>query len=97
MDVGIFLVPFTYFFFKALLNVEIKESNLWLWCRKLSLLMFVSQRLFLSALPSIFPSFFIALYSNSYIGLVILLALIICFSVLFAKLSERIKCLKYFI
>lgn len=29
MDVGIFLVPFTYFFTKALLNVELKENRFW--------------------------------------------------------------------
>ncbi len=97
MDIGIFLVPFTYFFIKALLNIELKENKLWLWCRKLSLLMFVSQRLFLSALPIVLPSTFKMLYGNSYIGLVVVLVLTIGFSVLFIKLSEKIEVLKAFI
>ena len=96
MDVGIFLIPFTFFFIKALLNIELKENNLWLWCRKLSLLMFVSQRLFLSALPVVLPSVFDSLYSNSYAGLFVVLGIIIAFSVLFIKFSDRVKFFKYF-
>ncbi len=97
MDIGIFLVPFTYFFIKMLLNLELKENKLWLWCRKLSLLMFVSQRLFLTALPLLLPTLFGLLYSNSYIGLLIVLFLIIAFSILFIKFSEKVKVLKIFI
>lgn len=97
MDISIFLLPFTYFFFMTLLNIEIRGNALWLWCRKLSLLMFVSQRLFLSALPSVFPSLFGTFYSNSYTGLAIVLCLILSFSVIFIQLGERVKFLKHFV
>lgn len=97
MDVGLFLVPFVYFFVKTLLSVELADRKAWLWCRKFSLLIFVSQRVFLSALPIAFSSFFDVLYSNSYVGLVIVWCLTISFCMLFNKLSEKIKFLKRFI
>ncbi len=97
MDISIFLVPFTYFFVKCLVKLELKQNIAWLWCRKLSLLMFVSQRLFLSALPAVLPTLFNVLYGNSYIGMLTVLLLIIGFSVLFIKLSEKISFLKKFI
>ncbi len=94
MDVGIFVVPFTYFFIMMVLHIELKEHKLWLWCRKLSLLIFVSQRLFLTMLPAFIPGFFNAIYSNSYIGLVAVIGLTIAFSVVMILLSNRIKFLK---
>lgn len=95
MDFIYMLVPFTYFLMKTLLSIELKEGKLYVWCRKLSLLMFVSQRLFLSALPSVLPSIFNHLYANSYLGLMIVLALTIGFSVLVVILSKKIKILKW--
>lgn len=97
MDICIFLVPFTYFFLNCLVKVELKYNIAWLWCRKLSLLMFVSQRLFLSALPAVLPALFNVLYGNSCIGMLVVLLLIITFSVLFIKLSEKVSFLKKFI
>ncbi len=94
MDVGIFVVPFTYFFVMTVLYIELKECKLWLWCRKLSLLIFVSQRLFLTMLPLFLPTFFKAVYSNSYVGLVAVIGMTIAFSVVMILLSNKIKFLK---
>ncbi len=95
MDVGIFIVPFTYFFIMTVLHIELKECKLWLWCRRLSLLIFVSQRLFLTLLPLFFPSFFATIYANSYIGLVMVIALTIFFSIGLYYLSKKVTFLKY--
>ena len=97
MDINIFVVPFTYFFMMAAMNLELQDRRIYVWLRKLSLLMFVSQRLFLTALPVVLPSVFETLYSNSYVGLIVVLGLTIGFSVLFIKLSEKFKALKYMI
>lgn len=97
MDFTYALVPFTYFFMKALLSVNLKERGIYIWCRKISLLMFVSQRLFLSALPFALPSVFKFLYANSYIGLFVVLGLTIAFSVLVVLLSKKMKILKWII
>lgn len=94
MDISIFLPPFIYFFIMAVMHIELKESKAWLWCRKLSLLVFVSQRLFLTMLPAFFPKTFSILYANSYVGLVAVIGSTIIFSVIFILLSENIKFLK---
>ena len=94
MDVGVFIVPFTYFFIMALMNLDIKENKLWIWFRKLSLLIFVTQRIFLTALPGFFPDVFEKIYSNSYIGLVAVLGMTISFSIVLILLSNKIKFLK---
>lgn len=94
MDVGVFIVAFTYFFIMAMLHLDIKENGLWIWFRKLSLLMFVTQRIFLTALPDMFPTIFEKIYANSYIGLVAVIAMTIAFSVLLIHLSKKVKIIK---
>lgn len=94
MDFCIFVVPFTYFFIMTVLNIDLKENKAWLWCRKLSLLIFVSQRLFLTMLPEFFPSVFGIIYSNSYIGLAAVIGMTTAFSVAFILLSDKFKFLK---
>ncbi len=94
MDISIFVAVFTVFFMLTLMHIELKENKLWLWCRKLSLLIFVSQRLFLTVLPQRLPSVTDKLYANSYIGLASVIGMTIVFSVVFILLSEKIKFLK---
>ena len=94
MDFIYSLVPFTYFFMKALLSLDLRERKIYMWCRKISLLMFVAQRLFLSALPSVMKPVFVFLYANSYLGLGIVLLLTIVFSLCIIALSKKIKILK---
>lgn len=91
MDFIYMLVPFTYFLMRTLLNIELKEKKVYIWFRKLALLMFVSQRLFLSALPSVFPRIFNFLYANSYLGMIVVLTLTIGFSVAIVALSKKFK------
>lgn len=95
MDFIYTLVPFTYFLMKTLLSVDLKERKIYIWFRKLALLMFVSQRLFLSALPSVLPKVFNFLYLNSYLGVVVVLTLTIGFSAALVALSKKIKFLKW--
>ena len=94
MDICIFVLPFTYFFIMALMHIDLKENAIFMWCRKLSLLIFVTQRLFLTVLPSFFPSIFAKIYSNSYIGLAAVIGMTIAFSVIMIQLSKKIKVIK---
>lgn len=94
MDVGVFIVAFTYFFMMALLHLDIKENKLWIWFRKLSLLIFVSQRIFLSALPDMFPTVFEKIYANSYIGLLAVIGMTVALSVVLILLSKKVKIIK---
>lgn len=94
MDIGVFIVPFTYFFIMSAMHIDLKENKVWLWCRKLSLLIFVTQRLFLTMLPAFFPTVFGKIYSNSYIGLVAVIVMTIAFSVILVQLSKKVKIIR---
>ena len=97
MDIGIFVVPFTYFFIMTALNIDLKENKLWIWCRKLSMGIFLAQRVFLSSLPTVFPDACEVVYeTNSYLGLVIVIAATILLSVLLILGGKKIKFLNYF-
>lgn len=94
-DTVVFLVPFTYFFLEFLLSLEMKNRKIYKWMRNMSLLMFLSQRLFLTAIPSIIPSVRIFLVSiNSFLGLFIILGVTFVFSTITLRLSEKYKLLK---
>ena len=96
VDICLFVIPVVYFSMKFLLCIDLKERKVYYIMRKLSLLMFTCQRLFLTALPLLFPVFFNEyLWKNSYIGLIVTNLIIIGFSYLVWKLSDRYKYLKY--
>lgn len=95
MDFVLSLLPFTYFFMQTLLSIDLKDRKIYTWLRKSSLLMFVSQRLFLTALPSVMPRLFGFLYTNSYLGIFLVLIFTIVFSVGTIALSKKIKFLKW--
>lgn len=89
------LIPFTYFFVIAAAKTELKPSPIYLSCRNLSLLLFLSQRIFLTAIPLLLPVGIVAaISSNPYIGLLIFLGSTFVFSLLIVKLSSRYKFLK---
>ena len=89
------LIPFTYFFVIATAKTELKPSPIYLSCRNLSLLLFLSQCIFLTAIPLLLPVGVVtAISSNPYIGLLIFLGSTFIFSLLIVKLSSRYKFLK---
>lgn len=94
-DTVFFLIPFTFFFFEFTLALDLKGRKIFKTFRNISLLMFVSQRLFLTALPSVMPKVVMeTICANSYIGMVIIVGTTIVFSLIIIKLSEKIKVLK---
>lgn len=64
------LVPFTYVFLRLCLSIPLASGKTLVWMRKMSTTIFLCQRLFLSALPGLFPdSVFARLLSgNPYVG-----------------------------
>lgn len=52
-DMGFMMVPAIYFMMLTLEKMDIKQNTLWTHCRNLSMLIFLSQRLFLSAIPGV--------------------------------------------
>lgn len=66
----LFLVPFTYFFVKLCLSIPMESKMSHKWMRKMSTTIFVSQRIFLSALPGLLRESLFAsiLKGNPYLG-----------------------------
>lgn len=69
-----FLLPFTYYFVKLCTNLSVESSRLLKGMRKRSTHIFLCQRLFLTALPTLFPEGIIAIVlgSNPYFALGVL-------------------------
>lgn len=89
------LIPFTYFFVVALATTELKPRPIYLHLRNLSLLLFLSQRIFITAIPLLLPiGILTSMISNPYIGLLIFLGSTLIFSVLVVNLSKHYKLLK---
>lgn len=94
VDTKLMLLPVTIFLFMLVMSLNIKSGTIFIWMRKLSLLMFLSQRIFLTLFD-----WFLAetiFVKNSMIYFISILSLTLIFSVVFIKLSEKIKVLKKF-
>lgn len=87
------LFPFTYFIIKFLLCIKITENKICYVMRKLSTTMFLSQRIFLTALPVLFTNSFFEkiLIGNSYVGLLYIIGITVGFSILLTILGKYIK------
>lgn len=96
-DMGFMMVPTIYFLMKFLVSPQISlpSSNVWTYCRNLSMLIFLGQRLFLSALPGVFPTMAWWIGSFSELGIYVYFVVIVCsFSLLIIKLSDKYRVLK---
>lgn len=95
------LVPFSYFFFHLVCKIQIPNSPRFIILRKMSMVIFLSQRLFLSAIPSIIHSGAITgvwdLTENGTVALILVLLEIYLFSYILLKLASKIKLLQYLI
>ena len=94
VDTKFVLLPLTIFLFVFVMSLNMKSGPIFIWMRKLSLLMFLSQRIFLTLFD-----WFLAetvFVKNSMIYFVSILGLTLVFSVVFIKLSDKVKVLKKF-
>ncbi len=94
VDTKLMLLPLSFFIFSFVLSINCKSKSVYIWMRKLSLMMFLSQRIFLS-LFDIFLNDTIFV-QNSVIYFSSILGLTLLFSFAFIKLSDKIKVLKMF-
>ena len=94
VDTKLMLLPLSAFLFMFVINLDFKDSKAFVWMRKLSLMMFLCQRIFLS----LFDIFLIdtLFVKNSLVYFISILTLTLAFSVIFIKASEKIKVLKKF-
>src|SRR5699024_1567159 len=93
VDTVFFLIPFIF-----CLLMFLNKDNLYLCYFKLmikmSTLIFVGNRIFLTALPTAFPDMSIILTCNSYLGSIVLLICVLLFSELIILASNKYKILK---
>lgn len=96
-DMGFMMAPAIYFLMKFLVSPQITlpTSIVWTYCRNLSMLIFLGQRLFLTALPGMFPAMAKWIDGFSELGIfVYFVVVVLSFSFLIIKLSNKCKVLK---
>ena len=86
------LIPFSFFFVKSVLHINLpdKYHTYYVWLRNMSLLIFLSQRIFLTAIPNLLSdNILLVIFGHWTIGLIIILFSTIIFSFFIIKLSPR--------
>lgn len=96
-DMAIMMFPSVYCILLFLLNIDIKSNNFTVLLRKYSMLIFLGQRLFLTAIPSVWPQSYTAYIQSLpqieiylYFGLTTM-----AFAIVIELLSRRIHFLNY--
>ena len=93
------LVPFSYFFFSMIYQIRLPDSSIYLPFRKMSMLIFVSQRLFLTAIPSVVSVGAISgpwdITDNGVLALLLVVLEVCLFSYVLLWGARRIKILRY--
>lgn len=95
-DMGFWMAPAIFFMVNTLIKTDIQQKTLWIHCRNMSMLIFLGQRLFLTAIPGVLPIFItetIKTWSQPFIFL-LFIALTISFSIAVEHLSNKYKFLK---
>ena len=94
VDTKFMLIPLTVYLFMFVMSLNIKSGPAFIWMRKLSLLMFLCQRIFLTLFEWFLQDTIFV--ENSMIYFISILSLTLIFSVIFIKMSEKVKVLKKF-
>lgn len=95
IDMAIMMIPVCVFILSFLLGVKVPSSACFIWMRKMSVLIFVTQRIFLTVIPSLLSaSVYNKLFQNTYVGAVFVCGGTVVFSALIILLSKRFKCLE---
>ena len=77
-----------------LIDIPLKNNKYFLWMRKMSVLIFVSQRIFLSVLPAILPCIFNILFQFDLLRFIAICGGTITFSSICIYMSEKYTILK---
>ena len=97
IDLAFMMIPVAFCIVGFLVSVKIPSGRYNVWMRKMSTLIFVSQRLFLTVIPSMLKDdLYRLIFSNNYIGAVFVMGSVILFSVILVQLSNKFKWLKNF-
>lgn len=94
-DMGFMMAPAIFFLISWLIKVDVQQRTIWQHCRNLSMLIFLGQRLFLSALPGVIPGMkqWILAMPEPCIYLYFIVV-VLTFSIIIERLSDKFKFLK---
>ncbi len=96
IDTAFMMIPTVFFILGFLLTFKLPSGAYSVWMRKMSVLIFVTQRIFLTVIPHLIStSAYNFVFSNVYIGALFICGGTILFSALIIFASKRIKILKY--
>lgn len=94
-DQGIMLAPSIFFMLNTLTKINLNRNDLWIHLRNWSMLVFLGQRLFLSAIPGVFPSMRYWISSLSQFEIFIFFIVVVLgFAIIIEQLSQKVKILK---
>lgn len=94
IDMTMMMVPTVYCILGFLISVNIPSGSYCYWMRKMSTLIFMSQRLFLTVIPVCFPVLIEIANKNNIFGLIIMCGPVSILSMLIIRLSDRLKWMK---
>ncbi len=95
IDLAFMMVPSVFCILGFLLSVKLPDGKWYMFLRKMSLLIFVSQRLFLTVLPNVLPQSLVnVVFANNFVTVLVISVSTIAFSVAFILLSKKVKFLK---
>ena len=94
IDMTIMMVPSVYFILGFLISIKIPTGSYCVWMRKMSTLIFMSQRLFLTVIPVCFPVLIDIANNKNIIGMIIMCGPVLILSILIIGLSDRFKWMK---
>lgn len=95
INMGIFMLPTVYYMVKWLITVVLPSHAIYTWFRNMSVLIFLSQRLFISAIPLFMSSvLLLQIKESSYLGLLVYLVVVVLFSATLLKLSDKYTIIK---
>lgn len=94
-DMGFMMAPAIYFMMGSLVKWQIKPGKACVLCRNLSMLVFLGQRLFLTAIPGVWPQMSMWLQSLSQpMVFMYFIVTVLTFAVIIERLSDRYRFFK---
>lgn len=94
IDLTIFMIPTVFCILGFLITIKLPYGKYAKWMRNMSVLIFMSQRLFLTVFPELFPSIFLYINSNKYFGAIVITTLTVGLSQSIISISKKLNIAK---
>lgn len=91
IDLTFMMIPTVFCLLGLLISISLPTRGPYRWMRNMSTLIFMSQRIFLTVLPSCLPTLFDFIFANNYIGAIIIGVLVVGFSGIIICVSRKIS------